>query len=117
MTAKVIYNIGTHRVTEITGDEVFSCRAGSQRDKEITAADLRHYMGGDVAVPNLRLERGARAQRISDLPNAEFDLLDGALLTGLQNGTNVNFSYDQIIGRLEARIKALEIILMELVGK
>lgn len=100
MTAKVIYNIGTHRVTKIEGDEIFSCRAGSQRDKEITAADLRHYMGGDVAVPNLRLERGADAQRVSDLPNAEFDFRDGDCLTGLQDGFNVNFSRMQILRSL-----------------
>jgi hypothetical protein len=100
MTAPVIYNIGTHRVTEITGDEIFTCRAGSQRDKEILASDLRKYMGGDVAVPNLRLERGANAQRISDLPNAEFDFREGDSLTGLQDRFNVNFSRMQILRSL-----------------
>ena len=100
MTAPVIYNIGTHRVEEITGDEIFSCRAGSQRDKEIKASDLRKYMGGDVAVPNLRLERGASAQRISDLPNAEFDFREGDRLTGLQDDFNVNFSRMQILRSL-----------------
>jgi hypothetical protein len=100
MTAKVIYNIGTHRVDRIDGDEIFVCRAGSQQDKEIKASDLRHYMGGDVAVPNLRLERGASAQRVSDLPNAEFDFREGDRLTGLQEGVNVNFSRMQILRSL-----------------
>jgi hypothetical protein len=106
MTARAIYNIGTHRVTKIDGDEIFTCRAGSQRDKEITAADLRHYFGGDVAVPNIRLERGANAQRVSDFPNAEFDFRDGDSLTGLQAGANVNFSRMQVLRSL---LVALEI--------
>jgi hypothetical protein len=100
MTAKVIYNIGTHLVEEITGDEVFSCRAGSQRDKEITAENLRHYFGGDIAAPSLRLERGAHATKVSELPNAEYEVRDGDLVTGLQDGKNVNFSRMQLLAPL-----------------
>ncbi len=100
MTAKVIYNIGTHLVDHITGDEVFSCRAGSQRDKEITAEKLRAYFGGDIAAPNLRTERGAHATKLSDLPNAEFEMRDGDLVTGLQDKKNVNFSRMQLLAPL-----------------
>jgi hypothetical protein len=100
MTAKVIHNIGSHLVDEITGDEVFSCHAGSQRDKLITAEKLRHYFGGDVAVPNVRLERGAHATKLSELPNAEYEMLDRDSVTGLQEGKNVNFSRMQILAPL-----------------
>jgi hypothetical protein len=105
MTARVIYNIGTHRVEKIEGDEIFTCRAGSQRDKEITAADLRRYFGGDMAAPNIKMERGANSQRFSDLPNAEFDMRDGDTVTGLQGGVNVNFSRMQILRSLLAALE------------
>ncbi len=107
MTARVIHNIGTHIVEEITGDEVFSCRAGSQRDKEITAEKLRHYFGGDIAAPNLRTELGAHATKLSELANAEFAMRDGDLVTGLQDGKNVNFSRMQILKPLLESISAM----------
>jgi hypothetical protein len=100
MSARVIHNIGSHPVDEITGDEVFSCRAGSQRDKEITAEKLRHYFGGDIAAPNLRTERGAHATKLSELPNAEYEIRDGDLVTGLQDSKNVNFSRMQLLAPL-----------------
>jgi hypothetical protein len=107
MTAKVIHNIGSHLVDHITGDEVFSCHAGSQRDKQIRAADLRHYFGGDIASPNMRLERGAHATKLSELPNAEYEMLDRDTVTGLQEGKNVNFSRMQLLAPLVKLIGAM----------
>jgi len=106
MTAPVIHNIGSHLVDTITGDEVFSCRSRSQRDIEITAQKLRNYFGGDVAAPNIRTERGARATKISEFPNAtEFGPEDH--LTGLQKGQNVNFSRAQLLAPLVEIAKAM----------
>jgi hypothetical protein len=96
MTARTIHNIGSYLVDDITGDEVFSCRAGSQRDKEISARKLRNYFGGDIAAPNVRTELGAHATKVSEFPNAEHDMRPGDTVTGLQNGQNVNFSHAQI---------------------
>ena len=66
-------------------------------------------MGGDVAVPNLRLEAGAAARRISDLPNAEFEVGNREILTGLQNCQNVNFSRLQILRSLLEAMSSLEL--------
>jgi hypothetical protein len=107
VVARVIPNVGTHLVDHITGEEVFSCRAGSQRDKEITAENLRKYFGGDVASPAIRPERGGGSQRMSEFPNAEFSMSTDDRLTGLQNGVNVNFSRAQILGPLIEAIGSL----------
>jgi hypothetical protein len=107
MTAKVIHNIGSYVVEDMIGDEVFSCRSGSQRDKQISADKLRNYFGGDIAAPNLRLEAGAHATKLSDLPNAEFEMQDGDIVTGLQGKKNVNFSRMQLLAPLIKIIGAM----------
>lgn len=97
--------IGRRIATELTGDELFAFEHGLE--KQITARDLRSYVGGDIAVPAFRLELGAKARKISELPNASAALSAGDLITGLQNGQNVNFSPTQILAPLVEAMKEL----------
>jgi hypothetical protein len=85
-------------VTSLAGDELFSFEYGGER--WISAKDFRAYVGGDTAVPAFRLEAGARAQRVSDLPNAEGPMGAGDVVTGLQAGRNVNYSRAQLLAPL-----------------
>jgi hypothetical protein len=100
--------IGRRIVTELTGDELFAFEHGPE--KQITARDLRAYVGGDTAVPAFRLEAGANARKISELPNAGHAMGAGDIITGVQDGQNVNFSIDQILAPL---LEKLEILIQQ----
>ena len=93
-------------VTELNGDELVTVEHGFM-EKKIAARDFRFYVGGDAAVPALRLEAGANARKMSELPNAEKPMGLGDVITGLQNGSNVNFSPTQIVAPLVEAIKEL----------
>ena len=99
-------HIGSRIATELTGDELFSFEFGLE--KQITARDLRAYLGGDIAVPAFRMEAGANSRKISDLPNAEHPMGTGDLIPGLQNKENVNFSRAQILAPLVTLIVELQ---------
>jgi hypothetical protein len=86
-------------VEELNGDEIITVQHGFL-EKKITARDFRLYVGGDMAVPALRLEAGANARKISDLPNAEAPMGAGDVITGLHNGANVNFTLSQVVAPL-----------------
>jgi hypothetical protein len=95
-----------HIVKKLTGAELFSFDTGSQRETQITADDLKSYVGGDIAAPAIMPERGARRIKISQFPNAEFNMRPGDVVTGLQNGVNVNFSFEQIMAGVLAAVKS-----------
>ena len=99
--------IGRRIVTELTGEELFAFEHGLE--KQITAKDLRAYLGGDIAVPAFRLEAGANARKISELPNAGSAMGRDDVITGLQNGQNVNFTPAQILLPLIEIIKELAV--------
>jgi hypothetical protein len=98
VTAPRSWSIGLHIVTGLHGNELFSFEYGGE--KWVSANDLRAFVGGDAAVPAFRLEAGARAQRVSDLPNAEGPMGAGDVVTGLQAGKNVNFNRAQLCAAL-----------------
>jgi hypothetical protein len=98
MVARSAQTLNLRIVTGLAGDELFSFEYGGER--WISAKDLRAYVGGDTAVPAFRLEAGARAQRISDLPNALGPMGAGDVVTGLQGGQNVNYSRAQLLAPL-----------------
>jgi hypothetical protein len=95
MTAHMVQRL----VTELHGDEIITLEHGLL-EKKIAAKDFRLYVGGDTAVPALRLEAGANAQKISDLPNSDGPMAVGDVLTGLHNGSNVNFTLSQVVAPL-----------------
>jgi hypothetical protein len=84
-------------VRSLKGDEVFTFLIDNQTELHITAADLKTFCGGDVAKASIRPERGAHSTAISEFPNAEFNIKPGDVVTGIQGGVNVNFSFDQIV--------------------
>jgi hypothetical protein len=98
MVSRSAQTLNLRIVTSLAGDELFSFEYGGER--WISAKDLRTYLGGDTSVPSFFLEAGARAQRVSDLPNAEGPMGAGDLLTGLQAGRNVNFNRAQLLASL-----------------
>ncbi len=105
MTSRSIQIVGRYIVTELNGDEFFSFEHGNQR--WISAADLRAYVGGDIAVPAIRCEAGANARKISDFPNADAPMAADDRLTGIQNQQNVNFSRAQVLAPLVDAIREL----------
>jgi hypothetical protein len=113
MVAKVIPNVGAHTVEMLDGDEYLTFRSGSQGEKQITAANLRKSIGGDVAAPRICPENGGGQHKLSDFPNSEFDIQADDRICGIQNGRNVNFTRAQIAAPL---IQALEPIIAELVA-
>ena len=93
-------------VRTLTGQEVFMFLTGMESEQHISAADLKSYCGGDVGVPAIRPERGAHPVKVSGFPNAEFNMGPGDMVTGLQRGLNVNFSFEQIVeGVMKAMAK------------
>jgi hypothetical protein len=107
MTARVIYNIGTHVVERLEGDEVFVCRSGEtdrQGDHGGKLAALFRWRRCRTEYPS---RGGAHAAVLSELPNAEFEMHEGDLVTGLRNGNNVNFSRMQIAAPLVKAIAAM----------
>jgi hypothetical protein len=85
MAPRVISNIGGKTVEILTGDEVIQVESGSQVIKLIRVKDFQRYLGGDVEVPTLRLERGAHPVKISDFPNAETVMTEKDIITGIQD--------------------------------
>jgi hypothetical protein len=90
-------SFGKKLVTALSGDELFVFEGKSGIDQYITAANLKIFVGGDIAAPSIRPERGAHSTKLSDFPNAANSISEIDKVTGLQNGTNVNFSLEQIV--------------------
>jgi hypothetical protein len=107
MAARQIYNIGGQSVSHLDGNEVIRVENASQSIKLIHVRDFQRYVGGDTSVPSLRLERGTYPRKISDFPNAEFDFKQGDLVTGVQDGDNVNFHLRQILRPLMDIVREL----------
>ena len=91
-------------VSKLRGDEVFTFLIANETELHISAADLKTYCGGDIGSPAIMPERGGHKTKMSDFPNAEFNMRPGDIVTGLQNGANVNFSYEQIVAGVVAGI-------------
>ena len=88
--------VGPPLVTKINGEEIFTFESGRQEAK-IRARDLVPFFGGDIAAPAIMPERGAHTVKISAFPNAGSNIGPNDIVTGLQNGLNVNFSFEQIV--------------------
>ena len=93
-----------HVAENLTGNELIPFETGGEPENRISARDLKHYVGGDLSAPSIRPERGAHSTAISEFPNAEFNLQPGDIVTGLHDGLNVNFSFDQIVAGVLAAI-------------
>jgi hypothetical protein len=106
MAARQIYNIGGQSVSHLDGNEVIRVENASQSIKLIHVRDYQRYVGGDTAVPSFRLERGTYPRKISDFPNA-LDFKEGDLITGVQDGDNVNFRLRQLLHPLMEVVREL----------
>ena len=106
MAARQIYNIGGQSVSHLDGNEVLRVENASQSIKLIHVKDFQRYLGGDKAVPAFRLERGGHPRKVSDFPNA-LDFKEGDLITGVQEGDNVNFQFRQLLHPLMEIVREL----------